>query len=150
MFRTSGLGAALLCLSLGLASCISPTDPLGREEALEDAQKKYTELIRWGDVERAVTYVEEDQRDEFLELADSMEDLHITDFDIGEIDFTKDKATVTVTYHGYSEAVYVEHSAREVQEWERKEGIENHWFVRSELADVVAELQGKTVPSRRN
>ena len=66
MFRTSGLGAALLCLSLGLASCISPTDPLGREEALEVAQKKYTELIRWGDVERAVTYVEEDLCVEFL------------------------------------------------------------------------------------
>jgi len=150
MLRSCGLGAVLLSLSLALGGCISPTDPLGREEALEIAQKKYTELIRWGDVERAVSYVEEDMREDFLELAGSMKDLRITDFDIGEIEFTKDKATVTVTYHGYSEAVYVEHSAREVQEWERKEGLDNQWCVRPELDVVVAKLQGRASPARRN
>jgi hypothetical protein len=143
-----GLAASLLCLTLG-AACVSPTDPLGREDALQEAQKKYTELIRWGDVQRAGMYVDPELRESFLELADSMADLRFTDFEIGEIDFDHDTATVSVTYRGYRVSEFVERSASEVQQWHR-DGLKNDWLVRPELHDVVAAIEGRTVASRRN
>ncbi|MGH0031874.1 MAG: hypothetical protein ACQGVC_18960 [Myxococcota bacterium] len=45
-----------------LAGCVSPTDPLGREDALEDAQQRYTDLIRWGELEKAALFVDPEQR----------------------------------------------------------------------------------------
>lgn len=141
-----GLAAALLCLAL--AGCISPTDPLGREEALETAQKKYTELIRWGDVTRAGAYVDPEQRERFVALADTAANLRITDFEIGEIEFDHDSARVLVTYSGYSVTEFVERSAREEQNWYR-EGMDNNWLVRTDLHDVVATLQGRATVSRK-
>lgn len=147
MHPTRGLAASLLCLAL--AACVSPTDPLGREEALEEAQKKYTELIRWGDVQRAGAYVDPELLDEFLELAGSMEDLRFTDFEIGEIEFDHDSARVSVTYRGYRVSEFVERQAREVQEWHR-DGLKNDWRVRPGLHDVVAAIEGRGTAARRN
>ena len=142
-----GLAAALLFLAL--AGCVSPTDPFGRQDALEDAQKKYTELIRWGDVEQAVAYVDPEQAESFLVLAGSMSNLRITDFEIGEIDFGHEDAHVTVIYRGYSVTEFVERSAREKQEWHR-DGMDNEWRVRSDFHDVVATLQGRATAARQN
>lgn len=147
MNPTRGLAASLLCLAL--AACVSPTDPFGREDALEEAQKKYTELIRWGDVQRAGAYVEPELRDDFLALADAMQDLRITDFEIGEIDFDHDSASVTVTYRGYLLNEFVERQAHEVQQW-RRDGLKNDWRVRPELHDVVAAIEGREPGARRN
>lgn len=134
---------ALLLALVGslLAGCVSPTDPWGREDALEEAQRKYTELIRWGDVERAAQYVVPDQRDAFLRLAASMAHLRITDYEIGEIEFGEASASVTVVYHGYEVAQLLERSGREHQEWVR-EGIDNTWQVRPQLQRVVHALEG--------
>jgi hypothetical protein len=142
-----GMATWLLCLAL--AACISPTDPLGREDALQDAQKKYTELIRWGDVQRAGAYVDPELREEFLALASSMEDLRITDFEIGEIEFDHDSARVSVTYRGYRVSEFVERSAQEVQQWHR-DGLDNDWLVRPGLHDVVTAIEGRPAGTRRN
>jgi hypothetical protein len=125
-----------------LGGCVSPTDPLGREDALQESQRKYTELIRWGDVERAVQYVVPEMRDEFLKLAAKMSHLRITDYDIGEIEFGERSASVTVVYRGYVIAQALERSGREQQEWVR-DGIKNSsWQVRPQLQEVVDALEG--------
>ncbi len=59
---------ALVVFTL-LSGCVSPSDPLGRQDALEEAQQKYTELVRWGDVERAGKFVDPAMRDDFLRLS---------------------------------------------------------------------------------
>ena len=141
------IAIALLCLGLG--GCVSPTDPLGRQDALEEAQKRYTELIRWGDVVRAGAYVDPELRADFLELATAMAGLRITDFEVGDIEFDHDKASVMVIYRGYAVSEYVERSAREVQEWHR-DGLKNNWQVRPALHDVVAVLAGRTATPHRN
>ncbi len=132
---------ALVVFTL-LSGCISPTDPLGRQDALEEAQQKYTELVRWGDIERAGKFVDPAMRDGFLRLSKQLEQLRITDFEIGDIEHGDKSAVVTVTYQGYSVATLIERSARERQKWYREEGFANVWRVRPELADVVATLRG--------
>lgn len=125
-----------------LGACVSPTDPLGREDALVDAQRKYTELIRWGDVEFAVQYVVPEMREDFLRLAKTMAHLRITDYEIGEIRFGERSADVTVVYRGYDVTQALERSAREHQEWVRESYQNSSWQVRPQLQAVVDALGG--------
>jgi len=133
-----------LSLLVLLAGCVSPSDPLGHRDALEDAQKRYTNFIRWGDAEKAVQFVEPDLRAKFLAQASNLELLAISDYDIGEIEYNDDEntATVEVTYRGYSLAQFVERKIRVTQEWKRS-GT-NDWRVRPDLERVVALLRGET------
>ena len=124
-----------------LTGCVSLTDPLGRQDALEEAQQKYTDLVRWGDLEAAERFVDPDLREEFKQLAGHFEKLRITDHAIGEIEHGDRTAHVTVTYKGYSTVHLVEHTSHERQEWIRS-GIANAWHVRPQLAVLLAELQG--------
>jgi hypothetical protein len=146
-----------LCLATTLTlACISPSDPLGREEALQDVQRKYTELIRWGEVERAVRYVDPERHEAFLELAGEFEDLRITDYEVGALDNqgdfnietdrlpgNGDRATVaiSVTYKGYVVSQMIERSFREKQEWYR-DSIYNTWLVRPDLDGLLRGIQG--------
>ena len=130
------------------SSCFSPTDPLGRQEALEEMQRKYTDLVRWGDLERAEKFVDPELRDNFKREAGGLAGLRITDHEIGEIEYGEDSAIVTVTYKGYATATLVERTSRERQEWVRVAGLQNVWHVRPELGDVIAELRGRPRAAR--
>ena len=132
-----------LCLLLLLAGCVSPSDPLGHRDALEDAQKRYTNFIRWGDAQKAVQFVEPDLRAKFLAQAADLELLAISDYDVGEIEYddAEDTAKVEVTYRGYSLAHLVERKIRVTQEWKRSGN--NDWRVRPDLERVVALLRGE-------
>jgi hypothetical protein len=132
----------VLPILLLAAGCVSPSDPLGRRDALEDAQKRYTDLIRWGDAERAVKFVDPELREQFLAHAGDLESLAISDYDVGEITYGDDDRTakVDVTYRGFSLKQLVERKVHVTQEWHRVDG--NDWLVRPELEDVVAQLKG--------
>jgi len=143
MYRWLALASVLLSLSGGLSGCVSPSDPLGREDALEEAQKRYTDFVRWGELEKAGMFVDPEMRDEFLGLARQYEALRITDSETSEIVFGDDDATVTVTYKGYLMTTLVEHTAHEEQAWYRKEGLKNTWYVRPQLGAVLDTLRGR-------
>ena len=134
------LALAWLLILAPAMGCTS-LDPLGRKDALSDTQRRYTDMVRWGDLERAEQFVDPEHLEEFKRLAGGFENLHITDHEIGEIEYEDRTAYVTVTYKGYSRAHLVEHTTRERQEWVRS-GINNVWLVRPQLAVMVAELQG--------
>jgi hypothetical protein len=131
------LATALLLLGALLASgCASLFhDPLGRQRALERSQRSYTQLMRWGDVERAAEYVDPELRERFMAVAPAFEAIRITDFEIGRIDYEEDAATVTVTYHAYGLSTFLEKRIRETQQWVRHEG--NVWWVRPELDGLL-------------
>lgn len=139
--RTLAAGVMGLLLVLALSGCQNSfVDPLGRQHALKDAQKKYTELVRWGDLWRASAYVDAELRDDFLALAKPFEEIRVTEYDIGEIeDETSTGAVVVVTYHAFSEKTLVEKSFRERQEWSR-EGMYNDWQVKTNLDGLVDEM----------
>ena len=129
-----------LALLLGVGCAGSPTDPLGRENSLEQSQRRFTTLVRWGEIERASAFVDEPLRSDFLAYADDFEDLRITDFKIGAPDYEDDmsRATVNVTYHVFSLRTFAEKKVREKQEWYRDEGLGNTWSVRPQTDRIVA------------
>ena len=136
--RVAAFGIA--AIALGLAACVSPNDPWERERALQLAQKAYLEALRWGNLEKASRYVDPDQREEFLALADSFEIVRITDYDIGEVDLDRETlahAECDVTYRGYVLPHYVEKRVRDHQVWYRARSNDNEWRVRPELAAML-------------
>jgi hypothetical protein len=130
---TAGLLAGFGCIS----------DPMGREEALTNAQRHYTQHVRWGNLDAASAYVDPEVRDDFLGQAPAFEAIRITEYDIGRIDFGEDgrSATVHVTYHAYSLASVAERRIEEVQHWTRPGGG-NSWVVRPELAGLIGAFPG--------
>jgi hypothetical protein len=131
-----------LCLLLLATGCIKPNDPLGHRDALTDAQKRYTNFIRWRDAEKAVQFVDPELRKNFLAHAAELEDLEISDYEVGEIEYDEGekKASVEVTYRGYSLSHLIERKIRVTQEWHRLGS--NDWRVRPDLEAVVAQLRG--------
>jgi hypothetical protein len=133
------VGLLVVCAVTG---CVSFSDPLGRHDALEVAQKQYTEAIRWGYLERARLFVDPEERSAFELLMPMFDEIRITDFEIGEIEGDEDEASVTVTYRGYGRAYQVEKLFRERQQWSRVAGLKNRWHVQSDLDEGVRTLLG--------
>ena len=146
--RVSFIGAGALVSWLLCVGCAATlADPLGRANSLEEAQDKYTQLVRWGEIEKASAYVDPELQEAFLEHGPQLESLRFTDFETGTLEYTDgNSANVTVTYHAYSEATFLEQSIREEQEWYREGGLTNTWRVRSELPALLAGLKGSATP----
>jgi hypothetical protein len=121
------------------AGCASTfADPTGRLTALENAQRRYTQLVRWGEIRRASAYVEPDMREEFLSYEPLFEKIRITDTEADEVTLdSEDTASVDVTYHAYSLATFQEKQIVETQAWTRYDGVKNNWLVRPEIAEIV-------------
>ena len=145
--RRRGLGwaAVLAAPILWTLGCVSPSDPLAHREALEFAQKRYTEAIRWGDLERAARYVDPAMRENFLAWSDAFQDIRISDYEIGEVemeDEEKLRAQVDVTFRGYALPYFVEQRIRDHQVWYRDEALgDDRWRVKPELEPLVAGLR---------
>jgi hypothetical protein len=150
-----GRSTALLAAALVAASAMACAsfDPLDRRGSLEESQKKYTELIRWGEIDMAAQYVDPDLRDAFLQLAPAFANIRVTDFDVVPIDYDQaerdaagddDSVAVTVNYFGYSKSTLLERHFRERQEWHRVGSIANTWRVRPEFSELVESMQGAT------
>ena len=60
-------------------------DPMGAKAALDLAQRKYTNAVRWGDIGEAVRLVHPDLREEFLSYEGEFEGIRVTDFEVGEM-----------------------------------------------------------------
>ncbi len=117
------------------------SDPMGRIAAFNLAQRKYTNAVRWGDMEQAVQLVHPDLREEFLSYESEFEGIRVTDFEIGERVYGEGQrtATVRVTYHAYSLASMLEREIKEVQKWERL-SAKNDWVVRPHLAGLLEQV----------
>jgi len=122
---------------MGCASTFA--DPTGRKSALENAQRRYTQLVRWGEIKRASVYVEPDLREEFLAYEPFFEQIRFTDTDTEEVDLdpSQDTASIEVTYRAYSLATFQEKRIVETQEWTRYGGMRNNWLVRPEIEEIV-------------
>lgn len=112
--------------------------------SLEDAQSRYTELVRWGEIEDASAFVDPAVSADFLANAERFDDIRFTDFKSGALKFSEDSktATVKVVYHAYSTNTLVEKKVSEHQEWYREESADDEWRVRSNLDVIASELIG--------
>ncbi len=116
----------------------------GTAYALEAAQRRYTELVRWGEIERASIYVDPAIAADFLVMTERFQSIRFTDFESGPLQFGEDPdtATVDVVYHAYSTRTMVDKEFREHQEWYREASADNGWRVRPDLAAIASELSG--------
>lgn len=130
------LGLGLLALATGCAS-MQGLDLLGVRDSLEETQRQYTQMVRWGELERASSFVAEDARDAFAISMPKLRGIRITDYEIGDLDLDDEQshATVSVVYHGYGVASLIEVRGRERQIWER-DAITKKWRVRPDLAEM--------------
>ena len=130
----------VLTLSLGVASVLGCafgeirwTDPLQREISLEDAQHRYTVLVRWSNFEEAAKFVEPDLREDYLAGLPGFRELRFTEYESEpvRVDEERASATVDVTYYAYTPTSPIEQKVSETQEWSRQPALGNRWFVRS-------------------
>ena len=145
--RTSRWIRGVLGLGLLLSlSCANATihDFKGKRTALDESQRRYTELVRWGEIEMASVFVDPELLDEYLQYAEVFEGIRFTDFESGALQFEEgeDKASVIVVYHAYSLSTLIEKKIREHQEWYREDGMSNNWRVRPNLRQIVAGVTG--------
>ena len=118
-----------LCLQMGCASLYQTSID---RHAFETSQRLFTQLVRWGEFERASEYVSAEQREQFLDAAPDPNMLRFSDYEIHEAQFTDDgeQATVRVTYHSYSVDSFIELVVEETQRWHFDKPNER-WVVRS-------------------
>jgi hypothetical protein len=128
-------------LLAGTTGCVTWfIDPMGRHVAFTETQRQYTQYLRWGEIEKASSFVDPELRARFLEQAPAFQAMRITDFAIGEVDYTDESAKVTVTYDGYLLNDFALRKIREEQDWYREEKS-NRWRVRTDVA-VFAKAVG--------
>jgi hypothetical protein len=127
---TAAIVAALAAFAMGCANGeFRFNDPVGREKALEEVQRRYTNLVRWNEFDAAAKFVHPEAREEFLSIAPG-EDLRFTDYEIKPIELDEElaNASIQVTYLAYRRNSPYEYKVVETQNWER-EGVS--WSVRS-------------------
>ncbi|MGH0037716.1 MAG: hypothetical protein ACQGVK_22015 [Myxococcota bacterium] len=110
---------------------INLKDPFNRGYSLREAQRKYTEYVRWSEFKKAAGFVQDDLVEAFLRDAPSLKELRFTDYEIGqvEIDDETGESTVEVTYYAYQPASPLEITIVETQHWQR-DSIANDWMVK--------------------
>jgi hypothetical protein len=131
--------------STGCALIGELADPTGRQKALENSQRRYTELVRWGELERASEYVDPELQNEFLDHAEAFSTIRFTDYESGQLqmDESRMSATAIVVYHAYSLSTLSEKRIRESQEWYRDEKTFIGWRVRPQLRQVISGVTGR-------
>ena len=130
----------LLTLVSGCGSFWSIADTDG---TLEDSVRTYAKLMRWGEVERASMFVEEESRGEFIALAADLRRLRITDFDLGPVDQPMPtEAHVTIVYSFYDLTTLVERQVSMPLVWTDSGSKGTHkWFVRPDLTNFEAAVR---------
>ena len=119
------------------------SDPLQREISLEDAQHRYTVLVRWSNFEEAAKFVEPSLREDYLAGLPGFRELRFTEYesDPVRVDDERVSATVEVVYYAYTPTSPIEQKVTETQVWSRQPALGNQWFVQSSfhgLADHLA------------
>lgn len=132
------LSVAAFVPALLLAGCVTGGDLLdlwGYRALLDQKQRRYTQFMRWGELDRAAEYVDEEGRGAFLERVAAFRGWRITDYEIIRFDINeaRDEARVEVVYSGFRpDRPTLEH-LREVQTW-RRPRLGRSWTVKSSLS----------------
>lgn len=134
---------AACSLALGCANGeIRFGDPFDRELTLEEAQHRYTVLVRWSKFQSAREFVARADRADYMQRMKALKQARFTGHESEsiELDDEKQTATIEVVYTMYLPSHPFEVQISETQRWSR-DGLTNDWTVDSEfqsLQDVAA------------
>jgi hypothetical protein len=143
MTGTRTAARALIIALLALASgchMVSLKDPMHHEDNFVDHMRTFTQMVRWGNFNGAVSYLVDEQQDDFLALAPELSDVRFTDYEILRQDLNEERteATVDVALTGYRMSSPIARTVRLHQVWKRTD--DNEWRVSIELAAMRAAL----------
>lgn len=132
------LSVAAFIPVLLLAGCVTGGDLLdlwGYRALLDAKQRRYTQFMRWGELDRAAEYVDEQRRTAFLDQAAAFRAWRITDYEVVRFDINgaRDEATVEVLYSGFLPDRPTLATLREIQTW-RRAPVGRTWTVESRLS----------------
>lgn len=138
------LPALVLALApvLGLGCSHGRFDPFNKGSSFDDAQKRFTQALRWNQLAMASQLVEPDDRARFLDEAEIFEGMRFTDYDVMVNDLGDDMshATVDVRFYAYSVTTLVERAITVHQVWKRDRKTGQWW--------VTPELQFDALPAK--
>jgi len=121
--------ALVVCALMGSWGCAVLTD---QQAMFHETQRRYTNLMRFTDFDRARAFVAPDARQAFSERTAALNGIHFTDYSIVDVENGPNRATVTVNYSGYRASSPVLVSFSEQQEWQL---ANNLWTVRPTLEE---------------
>ena len=117
-------------------------DPLQKGDDFDQARKRFTRMIRWGQIDRASQYVLQEEREEFFEAAKVLRGVRFTDYEVLSVE-VKDRlntATVHVMFRGYAISQPLEKSVSVKQEWQR---VGDSWRVSPQIAQISGTFDGR-------
>lgn len=136
--RLVGAVLALMLLCAPLTGCYmwnyGRFDPMAHGDHFDESRKRFTRMIRWGQIERAGEYVVASERDAFFQAATVLRGVRFSDYEVLRVDVEEgfDTAIVEVMFRGYTLASSIERSVAVTQSWERNTE-ESGWKVRPEI-----------------
>jgi len=125
------MGLVVLALILGTSAlgCATMADPA---VMFHETQRRYTQLMRFTDYERAGRFVAPDELAAFRAQTAALGDLHFTDYEMREVENLGKTATAEVRYVGYRASDPIVVTYVEEQQWER---VGTNWVVRPKLTE---------------
>ena len=126
-------------------------DPLEREYSLQEMQKRYTDLVRFGHFQGASRYVARAEQKSYLAGLPAPESIRFTDYRAEPVHVNEDLnlAVLEVTYTAYSPWTLVQFNVFERQEWRRPDGMANAWIVKSTFRGLEPYLAKKPKKSAK-
>jgi hypothetical protein len=136
------LALALLALVVTLPGCamleiLEDRDFLGWKKDFREAQRDYTQSVRWFEV--AARFVDPEVREAFLTEAATLAGLRFTDYRVTVVKLESHSATAHVSYRLYDVTALIERTVTETQEWTRDDG---NWYVKPGLESLRARVAG--------
>lgn len=140
---------ALLCAGASSLGCafgeVRWADPLRREISLEDAQHRYTVLVRWSNFDEAAKFVEPERRGAYLASLPNFREFRFTEYESEPVQIEDElsRAVVEVKYYAYTPHSPIEQQVSETQTWSRKPTLGNQWFVESNFHGLAEQFAAR-------
>ncbi len=131
------------CLLATTVAAVAACATAGRRQTdFEQAQLKYTQLVRWSAFGEAEEYVAQEEREAFGEVTQALGGVQFIDYRIQSVDFDAEtnKAKAVVMYSAYKRAAPAAISVLERQSWTRDEESKA-WMVRSTFVEKAYDAQ---------
>lgn len=140
-----------ILLAAGVAICLAGCAGLGRrltdEGTLRERQDNYTRYVKFGQFEKASTYVVPELQSAFRTLTDDFGDLRMTEYWVEELELDSERraARIVVRFRGYWLSRPVEELFEVVQHWELD--AEQEWRVRPDVEELRKLVKGRVPKS---
>jgi hypothetical protein len=121
-------GSVLSVLVLA-AGCAGMSD---RGVMFRDTQRRYTQLMRFTEFDKAGHFVVPEERDSFRATTKALGDLRFSDYQVQDVETAGDTGTARVSYTGYRVSSPIVVTFVEEQQWER---TGDSWQVRSTIEE---------------